>query len=269
MRLYRAIVCFLCLSLLLSGHSVQAEHVENVDPLKPVTILSFEFPPLLHTARSGEFSGTMGETVKMLCEEAGLICRFRVVPLKRAYQELRNDRGDALVTIDLGQFNKCCLASKWAAPWSAGWFSMPEHKRIPANQEELEGEAVIVVQGMKSPYSFAPKLDEMAKRQKLSMFKATDIATSVGMFIHGRAPLLWGGEDFRWYFRKIDPQAKFVYTPRMTIPVVIWMRKERSKALERLNRAYQLMIEKRMIGENGLLEPSLMGERYQDAPFGQ
>jgi len=269
LRSSRAIFCLLCIVPLLLGYGARAEHAEFAEPLKPITILSFEFPPLLHTARSGEFSGTMGETVKMLCEEAGLICRFRVVPLKRAYQELKNDRGDALVTIDLGQFNKCCLASKWAAPWSAGWFSAPGHKYIPANQEELESQALIIVQGMKSPYSFAPKLDEMAKQRKLSMFKATDIATSVSMFIHGRAPLLWGGEDFRWYFRKMDPQAKFVYTPRMTLPVVVWMRKERSKALERLNQAYQWMIEKRMIGDDGLLEPSLMGERYQDAPFGQ
>ena len=246
-----------------------ADHHASAAPLKPFTILSFEFPPLLHSTQSGAFSGTMGESVKLLCEEAKLDCRFRVVPLKRAYRELKENQADALITIDLGQLKECCVASKWASPWSAGWFASPTIERIPEKEADLEEQSLIVVMGMKSPYRFSPNLDKMAAEQKLFVSKAVDISASVQMFIHGRAPLLWGGEDFKWYFRKIDPTAQFSFTSKITIPVVVWARKERTAAMERLNSAFDRLVEKGLLGVNNLLEPSLMGQRYQDAPFGK
>lgn len=75
-----------------------------------VSILSFPIPPLLHATEDGEFSGTMGETVKALCVEQFLDCRFTVLPLARAYMRLKNGQDDALITLDLGQFVDCCAS---------------------------------------------------------------------------------------------------------------------------------------------------------------
>ena len=206
------------------------------DPL-PVKILSFPIPPLLHNTADGDFSGTLGETVKALCEAQNLACSFSVLPLARAYLQLRNGSGDALITLNFGQFKKCCSTSAWASPWSAGFFSSSSSMIIPETPKDLLGTSIIAVNGMKSPYLFAPNLDEMVARKELSLFSARDISTAVSMFIGKRAPLLWGSDDFTWYFEKIDNNADYIFTPRVTAPVVIWVRKEKQEILRRLNQA--------------------------------
>ena len=241
--------------------------VHTSDESRPVTILSFEFPPLLHSTVSGGFSGTMGETVKALCKRAKLDCRFKVVPLKRAYRALRSGAADGLITIDLGQFHNCCLASAWSSPWSAGWFSKRSAKQTPEKESDLKDKSIIVVQGMKSPYKFAPNLNKLADENVVTVAKAATISTSVKMFLRDRAPLLWGGEDFKWYFSKIDPTAKYRYTPRMTLPVVVWIRKERTHVVERLDAGFNELKKVGVLEENNLLTIPLMQARYQDAPF--
>ncbi len=268
----RRIFVTLCLSifaLLADGATVEASSasMNADDERRPVTILSFEFPPLLHSTVSGGFSGTMGETVKALCERAKLDCRFKVVPLKRAYRALRSGAADGLITIDLGQFHDCCRASAWSSPWSAGWFSHPSVKQSPEKEGDLKDKSIIVVQGMKSPYKFAPNLNALVEENVVTVSKAASIATSVKMFLRDRAPLLWGGEDFKWYFGKIDPTAEYRYTPRMTLPVVVWMRKERSQVSDLLDAGYNELKEGRVLGANNLLSIPLMQARYQDAPF--
>ena len=254
-----AVIC-----LFTSVGAFSAETGEN----RKVRIASFSFPPILHTATSGDFSGTMGETVKALCEKADLDCGFDVVPLKRAYKQLRNGSVDALITIDVRQLTDCCIASEWSSPWTAGFFSMGGSD-IPDTAQDLVGRSLIVVNGMKSPYSFAGDLDQMANDGRVALYRAPHILSSVRMFLHKRAPLLWGGEDFKWYLEKVDPATTYKFAPRFMKPVVVWVRKDRPDILSHLNQAFHELREKGEIGEAGLLNPRLMDERYQDAPFAE
>ncbi len=135
-----------------------------------VTIASFSFPPLLHATVTGEFSGTMGETVKRICEEGGINCDFNVLPLKRAYIQVKNGDVDALITINSGQLNDCCIPSEWSSPWTAGLFYFEGEEMIPGSPKELIGKSLIIVNGMKSPYFFAKDLDKMSDDGRLSLF---------------------------------------------------------------------------------------------------
>jgi hypothetical protein len=251
----------LSLLILVSSPSIMA------NPKSPlvVKIESFSFPPILHTSESGEFSGTMGETVKMLCEAGDMICSFDVVPLKRAYKNIKAGRTDALITIGVGQLKKCCIASDWSSPWTAGFFSATGLNEIPETPEDLPGRSLIVVLGMKSPYLFAQELDKMDEEKHLNLLKASDILSSVRMFLANRAPLLWGGEDFEWYFKKVDAEAKYYFKPVVELPVVIWINKEKPKVLARFNQAFRKINESNILNDKFLLRPQIMEKRYLDA----
>jgi len=229
-----------------------------------LVIASFSFPPLLHLADDNSFSGTMGETVKAICEEAEIACSFKVVPLARAYSELKQGRVDALVTLDLGQFKDCCLVSDWHAGWSAGLFSTSAYNDIPSVEQEMLGRELIVVNGMRSPYSFLPRLDQMAEGEEIKLYKAKDVETAVLMFARDRAGLLWGGEDFRWYLHQVAPTKQYSYRPLFHKEVVLWVRKQKSKILDAFNAGYERLIEDKVIEEGGLLNPPLMKRRYKD-----
>jgi len=242
-----------------------------VDSTSPqvVTIDSFSFPPLLHENENGEFSGTMGETVKMICKAGEMLCNFSVVPLKRAYFRINEGQSDALITIDVGQLKECCIPSDWSSPWTAGFFSSTGIDAIPEVPEELQGKSLIVVQGMKSPYLFAEKMDKMAEDKLLLLYKAPHILSSVRMFLAGRAPLLWGGEDFKWYIKKIDAEAKFDFMPMIELPVVIWVNKNKPEVIRRFNQAFIKLKELKILDKNFLLQPQLLDELYLDAPLPQ
>ncbi len=249
--------------LLLTSASLMASEEDS----KPDLVIgSFPFPPLLHSTESGDFSGTMGETVKYLCAEAGLRCSFRVAPLARVYKEIRNGKVDALITLDLGQFNDCCQLSLWHSPWSAGLFSSLPVGETPSVPNALLGHSLIVVNGMRSPYSFYPRLKQWAADKKVSLSVARDIPTSIKMFTRGRAPLLWGGEDFSWYIDKIEKDAHYSYHPLLTKNVAIWVRKDKRDLTAKLDRAFVSLLRRDELNEQNLLKESLMKQRYIDAP---
>jgi len=235
-------------------------------PLR-VTIASFSFPPLLHTARDNVFSGTMGETVKYLCEVASITCNFTVMPLKRAYQKVRSGASNALITINVGQLTNCCIPSDWASPWTAGFFSSAGAEEIPKSAKDLTGRSMIMVNGMKSPYFFAKNLDQMAADKRLTLWKAPNILSSVKMFLRKRAPLLWGGEDFMWYIHKLDKNATYSFKPLFKKPVVIWVRKDKPEVLALFNRIFAKVKAAGQLDSKNLLIPALMQQRYIDAPF--
>lgn len=232
-----------------------------------LTIDSFAFPPILHLSENGEFSGTMGETVKMLCETGGIVCKFEVVPLKRAYKHIRSGDVDAVVTIDVQQLNDCCTPSTWSSPWTAGFFSSKGKGVIPKAPPDLEGKELIVVAGMKSPYLFAEDLDEMAAEKHVRLFKPRDIMSAVQMFLKDRAPLMWGGDDFKWYIDKLDPEADYIFEPVVELPVVVWVRKDKPDVLKTLNEAFAKLKAQNLLNANKLLKPELMDQRYQEAAF--
>ena len=257
----------LILASLLSLLSLVSSPSIMANPKSPlvVQIDSFSFPPILHRSESGEFSGTMGETVKKLCEAGDMICSFDVVPLSRAYKNIKSGRTDALITINVGQLNDCCIPSDWASPWRAGFFSTTGLSEIPETPEDLPGKSLIVVLGMRSPYLFAREMDKMAEEKRLDLLKAPNILSSVRMFLANRAPLLWGGEDFEWYIRKIDAEARYDFKPVVELPVVIWINKDKPRVLERFNQAFRTISEAKILTDDFLLRPQIMKERYLDA----
>ncbi len=234
-------------------------------PKRQLVIASFSFPPLLHLAEDGSFSGTMGETVRALCEDADVGCSFKVIPLARAYAELKQGSVDALITLDLGQFDDCCSASDWHSEWSAGLFSTNTYKDIPSNEREILGQELIVVNGMRSPYSFLPNMDALAAENKIKLFKARDVETAVLMFAKDRVGLMWGGEDFRWYLRRLTPGKPYAYRPLFRKNVVLWVHQQKADTLEVLNQAYHRLVKSGVIARNGLLVPSTMNGRYKEA----
>lgn len=237
-------------------------------PLK-ATVLSMAFPPILHATQAGGFSGTMGETVKALCESGGLDCDFEIVPLSRAYTMLREGEADALITINVQQLNACCTPSDWQSPWTAGFFSNRGEAAIPAGPADLDGRSLIVVLGMKSPYEFAGDLDARAGDGRLTLYRAPHILSSVKMFLADRADLLWGGEDFKWYIEKLSPGFGYTFKPLVKKDVVVWVRKDRPEVLSRLNQGLIKLQARQALGSDNLLAPGLMQGRYVDAPLAQ
>lgn len=234
-----------------------------------VTILSMAFPPILHATPTGAFSGTMGESVKALCENGGLDCDFEIVPLSRAYTMLREGSADALITINVQQLNGCCTPSDWQSPWTAGFFSNRGQATIPQAPAELDGRSLIVVLGMKSPYQFATDLDAMADKGRLTLYRAPHILSSVKMFLADRADLLWGGEDFKWYIEKLSPGFHYAFKPLVQKNVVVWVRKDRPEVLSRLNWGLIKLQSQHALAPNNLLVPAIMHTRYVDAALAQ
>lgn len=234
----------------------------------PIFVIgSFPFPPLLHSTPHSTFSGTMGETVKQLCKQAGLMCRFRVAPLDRVYKELRLGKIDALITTDLKQFDNCCLRSKWRTPWQAGLFAQADEKTIPDSAEELMGKSLISVTGMRTPAIFIPQLAKWQAENKITYTAARDIPTATRMFVRNRAAYLWGGEDFKWHIHKHDPKMPYRFKPIMKWDVVVWTRKEKHAELAMLDAAYDRMQASGDLADTGLLNDRLMQRHYQDAAF--
>jgi hypothetical protein len=201
----------------------------------------------------------------LICEETDFECEFKVVPLKRAYADLKTGRVDALITLDLGQFKECCVASAWRAPWSAGLFSTLGED-VQLNAKAMIGKSLIVVNGMRSPYRFLPNLDDLSHTKQLKVFTANDIKSSVNMFIRGRSTLLWGGEDFKWYINKIAPNFEYHYKSFFKKDVVLWAHTGKLEFISAFNKAHLRLVEaKALEKKSGLLIPYLMESRYKDA----
>ncbi|SCA57107.1 conserved exported hypothetical protein [Candidatus Terasakiella magnetica] len=254
---------FIATLLLINGFGSLAYGDEKT-PDDSFVIGTFSYPPLLHKGKDGAFSGTLGETVKLICEKAALNCRFKILPLKRVYQELRGGKVDALVTLDLGQFPKCCLISKWRSPWAAGLFSTLPANEIPKIEKEIYGKKLIVVNGMRSPYSFLPEMDKLAKEGKIKLYVSKHVSSSANMFAKGRAELLWGGEDFTWHLKKIAPHMAYNFRPLLKKNVVLWARKEHQGILDKFDEAVAQLRTEQTIGEDGKLHPDLMAQTYQE-----
>jgi len=232
-----------------------------------IKLATFDYPPLFHTGATGEFSGTVGETVKYMCKKAELNCEVEVLPFKRAYQKLENKLVDGLITIKVRNFTKCCIPTDWETPWVAGFFSHKDITDIPKLPDEVIGERLIVVSGMQSPYEFMPKLDSWDKEKKLTLFKANDVFSATRMFLNQRAPYLWGSEDFNWYFNKQRPQENFNFLPLIVRPIVVWVQHDNLHVLNKLNYAYKQLMDEQVLDHKKLLNRELMSERYIDAPF--
>jgi len=253
---------FICFSFAFLSASSVVYAQNNV-----VKLATFSYPPLFHSSENGTPSGTVVETVTYMCELADMDCQIEILPFKRAYQKLKNKLIDGLITIKVDQFENCCTHTNWETPWIAGFFSYKSIVEIPKLPDEILGQRLITVAGMRSPYEFMPRLDDWNNQKKLTLFSANNAYTATRMFLNKRADYLWGSEDFYWYFNKQTKDIDFTFLPLVVRPIVVWVQKDRPDILTRFNAVYEQLMAAQILNHKKLLIPELMDIRYQDAPF--
>jgi hypothetical protein len=234
---------------------------------KIVKLVTFNYPPLFHLSKDRRFSGTVGETVKYMCEKANLTCEIEVLPFKRAYQKLDNKLVDGIITIKVDRFKECCIHTDWETPWTAGFYAHKPINEIPQTPTDILGQSLIVVAGMRSPYAFMPNLDQWREEKKIKVFKSANTQLATRMFLSERAPFLWGSEDFNWYFNKMAPGKEFSFLPLVARPVVVWFQKDRPDLKDAFDQLLPEMEANEIFSSKKLLNDQLMDQRYLDAPF--
>lgn len=250
------------LALCIALTSLQSGAAEHRAVLR-VDIAVFEYPPLYHTAKSGKFSGLIGETLKQICAEADLDCRFQMRPVSRAYAELERAEVQGLVTVNFKRFKTCCFESKWQYPWKSGLYSKLPVSIIPSNLAGMAGDGVIIVQGWQSPYSYFDDLEGAERRGDLQVHRANSSIAALRMLDRDRAVYLWGGGEFQWYIQQ-KAIAGLHFKPLMNKPMVLWVTKESPEIAKRFDSGYQSLQAKGLLDTNNLLIEHLMVERYED-----
>jgi hypothetical protein len=237
------------------------------EPNYRVDFALYEYPPLYHTSVEGNFSGTVGETIKEMCREGGLDCIAEMYPIARAYDLTVSESADMTISGKHPRFEECCVASEWNYPWSAGFFSALPGIEIPTTESEMVGKAVIIVRGWRSPYRFMPNFDQLVAEKKITVYYPDSNIGAIQMLDSGRADLLWGSIDFFWYLEKLNLTGKFNYAERIKIPLVLWMNKKETEIIDGLNKGFGVLKEKQMLDEQNLLVPNIMKQVFQDAPL--
>lgn len=232
-----------------------------------ILLATLSYPPLLHATPDGSYSGTVGETLKMMCDIANITCHVDIVPFKRAYIELENGSINGILTLKFDSFKDCCVSSNWFTPWKAGFFSSLPTEDIPKTPDDVRGRSLILVNGMRSPTLFLPDLESWEKEGVIHLYRTPTIATAAKMLSSDRADLLWGSEEFNWYFDRLGTRVRWHFTPVVSEPIVIWLKKNKAAVMQKLDLAYQQMQDKNMLNEAGLLNDTLMKDRYIEAPF--
>jgi len=231
-----------------------------------VIISFFSYPPLAHIAQSGRLSGIVIETVREICLEAQLNCKFKMLPVARVYRSVSDHTAAAIITGRHPSFGDCCITSDWQFPWSAGIYTLfpPEHMSI--NESELKGHRMIIIRGWESPYRYFKDLEKLSKSGAIKLAMAKDNHSAVRMLQHGRAEYLWGGAHFSWYFKKKGLKDAFYYTPLIQAPLAIWVDKNRPDLRQALDKGYQSLKDRGALSSDGSqLRAELMQARYEDS----
>lgn len=252
---------FLFLSLPLLAQLAWAEAAKT-----KIDFAVYEYPPLYHTSVEGQFSGTLGETIKQLCSKGGVECRTQMYPIVRAYDMVISGQADISISGMHPRFDECCTATDWSYPWSAGLFSLT-NSDIPKTESEMEGHSLIVVRGWRSQYRFMPNFDQLVADGKLRVNYTNSNYSAIQMLSRGRGDLLWGSIDFLWYLEKLGLTDQVQYHERLQIPIVLWVNKRSPQVLAALNSGFAQLKAEQSLDEQNLLRAELMEKVYQDAPM--
>lgn len=239
---------------------LQAETVE-------VDFSVYEYPPLYHTSTSGRFSGTLGETILKICDKAQLDCRPVLMPIARAYERTISGQSDMTISATHPRFDKCCVASQWNYPWSAGFFSRLPSTKVPESEAQMKGKSMIVVRGWRSHYRFMPNFDQLVESKEITVLYANSNYSAISMLKRGRAELLWGAVDYLWYLDKLNLSDEFSYSERLQIPIVLWVNKQRPQLVETLNDGYEQLKQDGLLDQQNLLRTDILHQYYEDAPL--
>lgn len=226
----------------------------------------YEYPPLYHTAESGRFSGTLGETILQICQLQQLDCLPTMMPIARAYEQVIAGESDMTISATHPRFADCCSATDWSYPWSAGFFSRSA-EGVPGSEEEMKGRSMVVVRGWRSHYRFLPNFDQMVADNEIRVFYANSNYSAIQMLKSGRAELLWGSVDYLWYLDELNLSDQFHYAERLQIPIVLWVNKQRPELLEKLNQGFEQLKQTGQLDKQNLLRPDLLHPLYEDAPL--
>lgn len=235
-------------------------------PRNQAELAVYEYPPLYHTSTEGQFSGTLGETIKQLCLKGGIECNTQMYPIARAYEMVISGQVDISISATHPRFNECCIATDWSYPWSAGLFSLGDTD-IPKNENDMIGRSLIIVRGWRSQYRFIPNFDQLVAEGKLRVHYTNSNYSAIQMLSKGRAELLWGSVDFLWYLDKLGLRDQIQYYERLQIPIVLWVNKSAPQVLSALNQGFEVLKDNQDLDQHNLLRPELMQQLYQDAPM--
>lgn len=231
-----------------------------------IDIAFFEYPPLAHLTHSGRLSGTVIETVREICHQAELNCRFRILPVARVYRSVFNGDASVIITGRHPSFDECCSLGHWQHPWSAGIYSRAPLSMIAETEKQLEYHKMIIIRGWRSPFRYFENLQNMADRGSVKLSLAQDNMSAIRMLRHDRAEYMWGGGHFEWYLKKLGLEGEFQYKPLISSPLGLWVDKNRLDILLALNKGYNRLKESNLLNASGSqLNDELMAKRFEDA----
>ncbi len=258
---------FLCAFIFFSFFSPAQANDLSQEPIIDVSFAVFEYPPLYHTAKNGQFSGVLGETFKALCKAGRLNCTFTMYPVPRAYKNIQEAKNHALITGNHPRFRDCCLPTEWNYSWTSGIFSEKPLDQIPQTAEGMVNDYIAVVRGWIAPFLVFPKLREMEKAGEIFLSESNSNYSAIKMLESKRATYLYGAEDFFWFFEKMGLTGRFNFNPRKSMPLVLWVPKIHKNIHDRLNRAYIVLQEQGALNDKHVLKKELLDKVYMEAEF--
>lgn len=229
-----------------------------------VDVAFFDYPPLAHMTDEGRISGEVIETVRAICEQGGLTCRFRLLPVARVYRSVNSGDASVIITGRHPSFADCCEVGQWQFPWDAGIYSRAPLSMVPENEAQLKYNRMIVIRGWRSPFRYFKNLEQMAESGHVELARAQDNISAIRMLQHNRAEYMWGGGHFRWHLRQLGLENQFNYKPLISSPLGLWVDRNRPDILIALNRGYQQLKRAGALDDSGQqLSDALMSERYR------
>lgn len=233
-----------------------------------VHIGTFELPPMYHTSVSNDLSGTIGETVKELFRIGNMSYRLSMWPVKRAYRNVEIGKSEILITGKHDRFNESATSSDWHTPLASGVFSKKNLNEIPSNELEFIGTKIIIIRDWQSPYTVIKNLDEYIVEKKINVDWADSLPIAIRMFNADRAPYLWGSENFKWAFNKLNRNDRPInFKELMVTPMVLWVSKKsknHDEILRRLNTSFKKMKDMNMLNHKNLLNDNLMSNKFEE-----
>jgi len=231
-----------------------------------INIAFFEYPPLGHLARSGHLSGIAVETVREICFQAGLNCYFRLLPVARVYRSVVSGDAQVIMTGSHPSFDACCRLAQWQYPWSAGIYSRAPESMIAETEDELKYHKMIIIRGWRSNFRYFPNLQSLSDNGLVKLSVAQDSLGAIRMLQRDRAEYMWGGDSFHWYLQKLGLEDEFNFKPLISIPLGLWVDKDRPDILQALNRGFKKMKDKGLLNaSHQRLNDELMSQRLEEA----
>ncbi|MCW9032944.1 MAG: hypothetical protein OQJ97_01900 [Rhodospirillales bacterium] len=258
------VTAFLSISVFNFSSAVQANDLADA-PIIDVSFAVFEYPPLYHTAKNGQFSGVLGETFKALCKTGRLNCTFTMYPVPRAYKNIKEAKNHVLITGNHPRFSECCIHSDWNYTWTSGLFSEKPIDEIPETEDGLIGDYLAVVRGWIAPFLAFPNLRKNDEAGKIYLSESNSNYSAIKMLDSRRATYLYGAEEFYWFFEKMGLKGKFNFRPFKSMPLVLWVPKIHKTIQERLNKAYTILVSQGALTEYNVLKKELLAEVYMEA----